>query len=247
MGSGCGGDAAGSPGVLRRKVSGRFDALVAARCTTRARTRIGGTSWERCFCRLSRGSGAMRTSRRAGDRVNPSRMSKVASEILFGRPGADRGGGRHIVAARPSRRHGAAAAEPWVSTADDQASLRPPGGGGCELQPEEAGPSHAYHAFLMATRLVLRAVIAQRPRPRASGGSTGRARDKDWGSQHGVARGRVSVQAAPDEGSAPVAERLMARDEWEDAGQWSGIEASFACRAGAGRVAWLCCAVACRG
>ena len=43
-------------------------------------------------------------------------------------------------------RHAAAAAERAVGSRlrhDDQASLRPPGGGGCELQPEEAGPSLA--------------------------------------------------------------------------------------------------------
>ena len=45
-------------------------------------------------------------------------------------------------------------------------------------------------------------------------------------------------------GARRLAERLMARDEWEDAGQgWSGTRPSFACRAGAGRVP----AVACRG
>ena len=49
-------------------------------------------------------------------------------------------------------------------------------------------------------------------------------------------------------GARRLAERLMARDEWEDAGQgWSGIEAELRLQGGAGRVAWLCCAVACRG
>ena len=211
MGSGCGGDAAGSPVIpesqrpLRRAGGG-----LPAEPPERAVEAVLGTV-PVALC-------AHHGARRQG---HPC-MSKVASEDSAARPGAD----RHIVAARPSRRHGAAAAERAVGSRlrhDD--SLRPPGGGGCELQPEEAGPSLARpcvpdggHAPCAGRDVApgnrhrsksaapsLWALLERLGRehwPRLVRG------DKDWGSeQHGVVRGggsRLSVQAAPDEGSAPA-------------------------------------------
>ena len=145
------------------------------------------------------------------------------------RSGADRGGGRHIVASGPSRRHGPSAFERAVGSRlrhHDQAALRPPGGGGGELQPEEAGPSLARlprvpdggHAAGSGCR-----GGAGQPSPFEPGGAVavGPARPSRSGSlaapgagrqglgqrgQHGVVRGGgsgLSVQAAPDQGGAP--------------------------------------------
>ena len=61
-------------------------------------------------------------------------------------------GPRGTLAARSSRRHGAGAAERAVGSRlrhHDQAALWPPGGGGCELQPEEAGSSLARLARML--------------------------------------------------------------------------------------------------
>ena len=111
-------------------------------------------------------------------------------------------------------------------------------------------PSHAYHAFLMAgTRLVLDDDVAPGNRHRSKSaapslwalldclGREHRPRlirgDKDWGSEGNM----VSCEGASldylfklrlTKGARRLAERLMARDEWEDAGQgWSGIEAEL--------------------
>ena len=141
------GDAAGSPGVLRRIRSGRFDALVAdcplhyTSPNAPSKRDVLGTVL------LSALAGQWRyahiTALR-GDRVNPSLlgMSKVASE-----DSVRRGLERIEAEDGTSWLHGHLddTVRPLLSEPrhDDQASLRPPGGGGCELQPEEAGPSLA--------------------------------------------------------------------------------------------------------
>ena len=132
------------------KVSGRFDALVAD-CPLHYRSPNAPSKRDVLgTVLLSVLAGQWRyahiTALR-GDGVNATLlgMSKVASED-FGSsgPGADRGGGGCRLAARPSRRHGAAFAERALGSGlrhDDQAALRSSGGGGVELQPEEAGAS----------------------------------------------------------------------------------------------------------
>ena len=197
--------------------------------------RRSGTSWKRCFG-IGSYAGQWRyahiTALR-GDRVNPSLlgMSKVASEHS-GRRGLE----RIEPVVGTSWLHGQIddtvrqlLSEPWVLGLrhDDQASLRPPGGGGCELQPEEAGQSHARlrcvpdggHAPCAERRccdgqpssLEERGALAAGPKCLTSYGREHWPRlvrgDKDWGSrgQHGVVRGgrsRRSVPAAPDEPSA---------------------------------------------
>ncbi len=117
--------------------------------------------------------------------------------------------------------------------------------------PKKPGrPSHACHAFLMAgTRLVLdvevrRATITvrgARHRPcgrcsTASGGIAGRV----WGGATRIGAARETWRHARrrvldylcklrlTKGTRRLAERLMARDGWEDAGQgWSGITADL--------------------
>ena len=128
------------------KVSGRYDALVAdcplhyTSPNAPSKRDVLGTVM------LSALAGHWRyahiTALR-GDGVNPSLlgMTKVASEDSVRRGlGRIDGGGRRFLAARPSRRHGAALAERAVGSGlrhNDQAALRPPGGGCGELQPEE--------------------------------------------------------------------------------------------------------------
>ena len=55
--------------------------------------------------------------------------------------------------------------------------------------------------------------------------------DKDWGSEGNMAScegaGLDLFKLRLTKGARGLAERLMARDEWEDAGRWSGIEAEL--------------------
>ena len=233
MGSGCGGDAAGSPGVLRRilKVSGRFEALVAdcplhytvPRAVEAGRPGNGASVGSRGAVALCAHHGA---ARRQGQSVAVGHEQGGERGFCSARPGADRGGGRHIVAARPSRRHGAAAAERARGFSTATRRFKPlyghQQGAVVSYNAEEADgrPSHAYHAFLMAgTRLVLDVDVAPGNRHRdrrarrklwalpASGGSTGRA--LSGATRIGAARatwrrarGRSTIAAAPDEGSA---------------------------------------------
>ena len=134
------------------------------------------------------------------------------------------------MASGPSRRHDPSVAERAVGSRlrhHDQAALRPPGGGGGELQPEEAGPSLAClprvpdggHAAGSGCRC-----CAGQPSPLDARGAVpvGLAGPSRPGSlaapgagrqglgqrgQHGVVRGGGSglfVQAAPDQGGAPA-------------------------------------------
>ena len=111
-------------------------------------------------------------------------------------------------------------------------------------------PSHAYHAFLMAgTRLVLDVDVAPGNRHRSKSAAPslwallerlGREHwprlvrgDKDWASEGNMASCEGAgldylFKLRLTKGARRLAERLMARDEWEDAGQgWSGIEAEL--------------------
>ena len=154
MGSGCGGDAAGSLGVLRRVPEGQR-ALRCAGCGLPAALHEPERALEArrsgdAAAFGSRGTVALCAHHCAARRRRQSRVvghdQGCERGFRSARPGADRRGGRRVVAARPSRGHGAAFAERALGSRlrhHDQASLRPPGGGGGELQPEEAGPSLA--------------------------------------------------------------------------------------------------------
>ena len=192
-----------------------------------------------------------------GDGVNPALlgMDKVASEDSVRRGleriGADEGTswlqGHLDEVVRPLLR------EPWVLDCDT--TIKPlygrQEGAVVSYNPKKPGrPSHACHAFLMAgTRLVLDVEVApgNHHRSRRAAPSLwalldrlGRDRwprlvrgDKDWGSEANMA----SCEAAGldylfklrlTKGARRLAERLMARDGWEDAGQgWSGIRADL--------------------
>jgi len=192
-----------------------------------------------------------------GDGVNPALlgMGKVASEDSV-RRGLERIGmedgtswlqGHLDDTVRPLL------SEPWVLDCDT--TIKPlygrQEGAVVSDNPKKPGrPSHACHAFLMAgTRLVLDVDVApgnhhrsrraapslwalldrlDRPRwPRLVRG------DKDWGSEGNMA----SCEAAGldylfklrlTRGARRLAERQMARDGWEDAGQgWQGIGAAL--------------------
>ena len=189
-----------------------------------------------------------------GDRVNPSLlgMSKVASEdsVRRGLERIEAEDGTSWLHGHLDDTVRPLLSEPWVLDCDT--TIKPlyghQEGAVVSYNPKKPGrPSHAYHAFPMAgTRLVLDVDVAPGNRHRSKSAAPslwallerlGREHwprlvrgDKDWGSEGDMAScegaSRLSVQAAPDEGSRRLAERLMARDEWEDAGQgWSGIEA----------------------
>ncbi len=192
-----------------------------------------------------------------GDGVNPSLlgMGKVASEDSVRRGleriGADEGTswlqGHLDDTVRPLL------SEPWVLDCDT--TIKPlyghQEGAVVSYNPKKPGrPSHACHAFLMAgTRLVLDVEVAPGNRHRSNRAAPslwallerlGRDRwprlvrgDKDWGSEGNMA----SCEAAGldylfklrlTRGARRLAERQMARDEWEDAGQgWQGIGAEL--------------------
>ena len=192
-----------------------------------------------------------------GDGVNPALlgMGKVASEDSVrrgvGRIGAEEGTswlqGHLDDTVRPLL------SEPWVLDCDT--TIKPlyghQEGAVVSYNPKKPGrPSHACHAFLMAgTRLVLDVEVApgNHHRSRRAAPSLwalldrlGRdcwprlvRGDKDWGSEGNMA----SCEAAGldylfklrlTRGARRLAERQMARDEWEDAGQgWQGIGAEL--------------------
>ena len=159
--------------------------------------------------------------------------------------------------------------EPWILDCD--ATIKPlyghQEGAVVSYNPKKPGrPSHAYHAFLMAgTRLVLDVDVAPGNRHNSKNAAPslwalldrlGREHwprlvrgDKDWGNEGNMASceaggSRLSVQAAPDEGRAPAcrAPDDAGRMGGRGPGLGGGSRPSFACRAGAGRVASLCCA-----
>ncbi len=231
------------------KVSGRFDGWWRTGCTTRARTRRRSGTGNGA----SVGRSAMR-SRRCAATGSIRRCWACRARILFGAAWTiEAEDGTSAIS-----RHGAAVlSEPWRLRHDDQASLRPPGGGATTRKPGR--PSHAYHACRWRARalcwtLMLRraTVIARRARrPRcgpclsASGGSTGRASGATrmgQRGQHGVGEGAGLDLFKPDEGSAPAC-----RAPWRVmSGRTHKAGRSRPAPAGR-RVAWLCCAVACRG
>ena len=192
-----------------------------------------------------------------GDGVNPSLlgMGEVASEDSVRRGleriGAEEGTswlqGHLADTVRPLL------SEPWVLDCDT--TIKPlygrQEGAVVSYNPKKPGrPSHACHAFLVAgTRLVLDVDVAPGNHHRSMRAAPslwalldrlGRDRwprlvrgDKDWGSEGTMA----SCEAAGldylfklrlTRGARRLAERRMARDEWEDAGQgWQGIEAAL--------------------
>jgi len=192
-----------------------------------------------------------------GDGVNPSLlgMGKVASEDSVRRGleriGAEDGAswlqGHLDDTVRPLL------SAPWVLDCDT--TIKPlyghQEGSMVSDNPKKPGrPSHACHAFLMAgTRLVLDVDVAPGNHHRSNRAAPslwalldrlGRDRwprlvrgDKNWGSEGTMA----SCEAAGldyvfklrlTKGARRLAERQMARDGWEDAGQgWSGIEAEL--------------------
>ena len=192
-----------------------------------------------------------------GDGVNPSLlgMTKVASEDSVRRgleridaeDGASWLHGHFDDTVRPLL------SEPWVLDCD--ATIKPlyghQEGAVVSYNPKKPGrPSHAYHAFLMAgTRLVLDVDVAPGNRHNSKNAAPslwallerlGREHwprlvrgDKDWGNEGNMA----SCEAAGldylfklrlTKGARRLAERLMTRDGWVDAGQgWWGIEAEL--------------------
>ena len=193
-----------------------------------------------------------------GDGVNPALlgMTKVASEdsVRRGleRVGAEDGAswlrGHLDDTVRPLL------SEPWVLDCDT--TIKPlyghQEGAVVSYNPKKPGrPSHAYHAFLMRGH----APCAGRCRPRRATATGRRAAapslwallerlgrehwpclvrgDKDWGSEGNMASCEGAgldylFKLRLTKGARRLAERLMARDEWEVAGQgWSGIEAAL--------------------
>ncbi len=192
-----------------------------------------------------------------GDGVNPALlgMTKVASEDSVRRAleriaaedGASWLHGHLDGTVRPLL------SEPWVLDCDT--TIKPlyghQEGAVVSDNPKKPGrPSHAYHAFLMAgTRLVLDVDVAPGDRHRSKHAAPslwallerlGRGHwprlvrgDKDWGSEGNMA----SCEAAGlaylfklrlTKGARRLAERLMGRNEWEDAGRgWWGMEAEL--------------------
>ena len=192
-----------------------------------------------------------------GDGVNPALlgMGKVASEDSV-RRGVERIGaeeGTSWLQGHLDDTVGPLLSEPWVLDCDT--TIKPlyghQEGAVVSYNPKKPGrPSHACHAFLMAgTRLVLDVEVApgNHHRSRRAAPSLwalldrlGRSRwprlvrgDKDWGSEGNM----PSCEAAGldylfklrlTKGARRLAERQMARDGWEDAGQgWQGIGAEL--------------------
>ena len=192
-----------------------------------------------------------------GDGVNPALlgMGKVASEDSV-RRGVERieaEEGTSWLQGHLDDTVGLLLSEPWVLDCDT--TIKPlyghQEGAVVSYNPKKPGrPSHACHAFLMAgTRLVLDVEVApgNHHRSRRAAPSLwalldrlGRDRwprlvrgDKDWGSEGNMA----SCEAAGldylfklrlTRGARRLAERQMARDGWEDAGQgWQGIGAEL--------------------
>ena len=187
-----------------------------------------------------------------GDGVNPSLlgMGKVASEDSVRRGleriGADEGTswlqGHLDDTVRPLL------SEPWVLDCDT--TIKPlyghQEGAVVSYNPKKPGrPSHACHAFLMAgTRLVLDVEVAPGNRHRSNRAAPslwallerlGRDRwprlvrgDKDWGSEGNMTSCETAgldylFKLRLTKGARRLAERQMARDDWEDAGQgWQG-------------------------
>ena len=192
-----------------------------------------------------------------GDRVNPSLlgMSKVASEdsVRRGLERIEAEDGTSWLHGHLDDTVRPLLSEPWVLDCDT--TIKPlyghQEGAVVSYNPKKPGrPSHAYHAFLMAgTRLVLDVDVAPGNRHRSKSAAPslwallerlGREHwprlvrgDKDWGSEGNMASCEGAgldylFKLRLTKGARRLAERLMARDEWEDAGQgWSGIEAEL--------------------
>ena len=192
-----------------------------------------------------------------GDGVNPALlgMGKVASEDSV-RRGLERIGaedGASWLQGHLDDTVGPLLGEPWVLDCDT--TIKPlyghQEGAVVSYNPKKPGrPSHAFHAFLMAgTRLVLDVEVAPGNRHRSNRAAPslwalldrlGRDRwprlvrgDKDWGSEGNMASCEVAgldylFKLRLTRGARRLAERQMARDDWEDAGRgWQGIEAEL--------------------
>ena len=143
--------------------------------------------------------------------------------------------------------------EPWVLDCDTTIKLvyGHQEGAVVGYNPKKPGrPSHAYHAFLMAgTRLALDVVVTpgnrhtsktSQPPLWALLGRLGREHwpslvrgDKDWGCERSMASCEGAgldylFKLRLTKGVRRLAERLMARRDWVDAGQgWWGVEADL--------------------
>ena len=192
-----------------------------------------------------------------GDGVNPALlgMTKVASEdsVRRGLERIDVADGASWLHGHLEDTVRPLLSEPWVLDCDT--TIKPlyghQEGAVVSYNPKKPGrPSHAYHAFLMAgTRLVLDVVVAPGNRHRSKSAAPalwallerlGREHwprlvrgDKDWGSEGNMASCEGAgldylFKLRLTKGARRLAERLMGRDGWEDAGQgWSGCEAEL--------------------